>query len=285
MTVRIFDRRRAERFAQLLDEAAGRRRRHARSREDDELVALAAVSERLAGIAVDTRPDPEFRAGLRASLMARIEREGIGATAVPDDAADRIPAQRGTPSRPSPLRNPRVRAAVVVALAAGPIAVSGISAASGDAIPGDPLYGIKRSTESAKLAFTGSQVSRGRLYLDFARTRMDEAGSIQGDQAAVVSALGDMDRETRQGVKLLTAAAVASRDASALDLVDAFVAQQRDGVDRLSNHLIGPARSDALAYRLLLDKVKDRSVELRRSLPCAASVRHEDELGPQPVGC
>ena len=47
MNASLFDRARAERFAQLMDEANGGRRHHARSRLDDELAELVATSQRL----------------------------------------------------------------------------------------------------------------------------------------------------------------------------------------------------------------------------------------------
>ena len=48
------------------------------------------------------------------------------------------------------------------------MAVSGMSAASENAMPGDALYGVKRSTERAQLALASSEVNRGQLFLDFA---------------------------------------------------------------------------------------------------------------------
>ena len=41
---------------------------------------------------------------------------------------------------------------------------------------GATSYNVKRSTERAQLALAGSDVSRGKLYLEFAGSRLDEAG-------------------------------------------------------------------------------------------------------------
>lgn len=81
MATRLWHKRRAGRFARLLDEADGHRRcRRAPSPHDDELAALMSLRHRL----VETPPpelDPESRTGLRAMLVATAEREGVGSTA------------------------------------------------------------------------------------------------------------------------------------------------------------------------------------------------------------
>ncbi|MEV1145220.1 hypothetical protein AB0I76_16260, partial [Micromonospora sp. NPDC049799] len=87
----LFSRRRAERFAQLLDEANGGRRHHVRSRADDQLTALVAVGRRLGAAVPTVEVEPDFRTSLRAMLVATAEREGIGApAATPEPAARRL---------------------------------------------------------------------------------------------------------------------------------------------------------------------------------------------------
>src|SRR4029450_7474125 len=122
-------------------------------------------------------------------------------------------------------RRIRARGAIVIGVAAGAMAVSGISAASENASPGDALYGVKRSTERAQLAMAGSDVTRGQLSLDFARTRLTEAAALAGT-GAFAGVLNDMDADTRQGVKLLTESAVARKDPAPLNRVVGFVAAQ-----------------------------------------------------------
>jgi len=76
-----FQRRRAERFAELLDETSATRRRHVRSAVDHNLTALVSLSRRVGTLRVAVAVDRGFRADLRARLLARIGREGIGVTA------------------------------------------------------------------------------------------------------------------------------------------------------------------------------------------------------------
>ena len=288
MIASVFHRRRAERFAQLIDEASGGRRHHVRSAVDGDLTELVAVHQRLSDLPVRVEAHPEFRAGLRAMLLATIEREGIGTTAVaPEPETGRKWVRPGSRRRPAGARPPmarrtKARGAIVIGLAAGTLALSGMSAASGDAIPGDPLYSVKRSTEKAQLALAGSDTSRGQLYLEFARTRLDEAEAVRADVAGLSGVLDDMDNETRQGVRLLTAAAMDRKDGAALDQVDTFAGAQRAATARLREGLTGPARSRANASLTLLDDILNRSKDLRKVLKCGtAATGSPDALGPQ----
>jgi hypothetical protein len=284
----VFHRRRAERLAQLLDEAKGARRHHTRTTLDDSLSDLVSVGRRLGELPVRVEAQQEFRDGLRSMLMATIEREGIGATAT---APEPEPARRTglrslrrpAGSRPAVSRRTRTRGAIVVGLAAGTLALSGMSAASGDAMPGDTLYSVKRSTEKAQLALAGSDTSRGQLYLEFARTRLDEAQAVK-DPTGLSSVLDDMDGETLEGVRLLTATAVNRKDTTALDAIDGFVTNQRGAAERLKTGASGDARTRATKSVTLLDEIDRRSKALRPLVKCGApAVTAPDTLGPVPV--
>jgi hypothetical protein len=282
----VFHRRRAERFAQLLDEAAHSRPQGLRSTDDEDLAGLVDVGQRLSRIDLGASADPEFRTDLRAMLMATIERDGIGASAVEPDAIAE-PARRQVAARSMlawiPVRSRRARGAVVVGLTIGTIAVAGMSAMSGDAKPGDALYGMKRSTERAQLALSGSEQGRGQLHLEFAKTRIDEATTGRGDVATVLAA---MDEETRQGVRLLTTAAVDRRDPASLDTLDTFVAQQHHTLAGLLGSVDGDARIRTIDSLQLLDEVKKRVDGLRGSLSCADMTSSAgDQLGPIPGAC
>jgi hypothetical protein len=282
----VFHRRRAERFAQLLDEAGGGRRHHVRSRLDAQLAELVAIGHQTATLRPDVELDPEFRVGLRALLVATAEREGIGRTA--QEAAEPAPAGRGgrrTPVPATPSRG-RTRGAVIIGVAVGAIAVSGMSAASENAVPGDALYGVKRSTERAQLALASSDVTRGQLYLDFAHTRVAEAAAVRRDSDGFASVLDDMDTDTRQGVKLLTTAAVVRRDPAALEAITSFVTMQRLELGDLLDRVSPTNRSRTLRSLELLDDVIKRADGLRAGLSCGTSPSAgSDRLGPKPRQC
>jgi hypothetical protein len=166
------------------------------------------------------------------------------------------------------------------------LAVSGISAASTHAMPGDTLYGVKRSTERAELAFAGSDHDRGQLYLGFARTRLAEAKAVSASAASFAQVLRDMDADTRQGVKLLTTTAVDRQDPSALDTVDAFVADQQSGAGDVLDRVNGASRARLLGSLDLLEQVAQRAQRLREALTCGITASNgRDALGPRPGSC
>jgi hypothetical protein len=287
----IFHRRRAERFAQLLDEANGGRRHHVRSAVDDDLAELVAVGNRVSALqrSVDVQVDPEFRVGLRAMLVAAAEREAMGASGdgqvTIDLEAFRAAAQAG--ARPAPTaRRLRTRGAIIVGVACGAIAVSGMSAASENAVPGDALYGVKRSTERAQLALASSDLTKGQLFLDFAGTRLEEARAVDDAGGAFVRVLSDMDANTTQGVRLLTTTAIQRRDPAALDAISAFLKSQRPAITDMMVESPVAEFDRAAESAKLLATIDERVSELRASLICGeGEAPGSDALGPLPFAC
>lgn len=284
MTSSLRHRRRADRFAQLLDEASGGRRQHLRTPMDEELAELVALRHELVGTGAGPEADPEFRTGLRAMLIATAEREGIGHIATLAQAPAHHGAFARAPRAARTARGPRARTAVVAGVAVGAVAFTGMSTASENAVPGDPLYGVKRSTERAQLALASSDVGRGQLYLGFARTRLVEARTIASDRDRVFD---DMDRDTSQGVRLLTATATNRQDRAALDAIDDFTTGQRDALRELSEEVTGADQARLTTSQELLEAIEERTAQLRQSLrdcggPSATSI---DSLGPVPQAC
>jgi len=65
-------------------------------------------------------------------------------------------------------------AAALVAVVLG----SGAVAASGSALPGDPLYGLKRTVEDVRLQSASSPTQRGELQHEFEQRRVGEANEL-----------------------------------------------------------------------------------------------------------
>ncbi|MEU8424375.1 DUF5667 domain-containing protein [Micromonospora sp. NPDC048835] len=282
----LFSRRRAERFAQLLDEANGARRHHVRSRVDGQLAPLVAVGQRLSVDPPAVEVDQDFRTGLRAMLLATAERERLGSTPAAVDEPATATTARGRLLPAVTARRARARGAILVGIAAGAIAVSGISAASENAVPGDALYGMKRSTERAQLALASSDISRGQLFLDFARTRVGEAAKLRGDRIGYSAVLDDMDADSRQGVRLLTSAAVQRAEPGSLDTLNAFVSSQRRAVRGLLDESTRVDRERTQRSLLLLDSIRERSDDLRAAIACGLPApAASDALGPAPNAC
>jgi hypothetical protein len=287
----FLDRRSAERFAELLDETTGGHRHHVRGQTDEQLAELVAIGHSLSGAGSEVQVEPEFRAGLRAMLVATAERDGVGRAALPEtEPGDSTATRAGRAGRglfgKGSGRRIRARGAIVIGVAAGAMAVSGISAASENAAPGDALYGVKRSTERAQLAMAGSDLTRGQLSLDFARNRLAEATALPGDNARFGDVLDDMDNDSRQGVRLLTGSAVARRDKTPLSTVDTFVTGQLGRLSPALGKLSPDNRERAVASMNLLDDVHQRAEDLRAGLACGTvSPTGTDALGPKLRGC
>jgi hypothetical protein len=297
------ERRRADRLDELLRYAANGRRQHRDTELDAELKPLADFAMALQGSPAPA-PTEDFRAGLRAMLLAKIEREGIGATASAGSGAATRPARTKTvladnearlplnrrhlvhpattpPAGPvRPVRgNGRTRAAILIGVTAGALALSGVSLASTDSVPGDPLYSVKRSSEHAQLVLAGSDAGRGQLHLDFAKSRLVESRSVPAD--AVDRVLVDMDNEVRAGVRMLLASALENHDGGAVDTVMAFLSQQRTELTQLRLDL--PAAAGHLRASLdLLRDIETRANQVRAAIAGGCDNTRSDELGPKP---
>ena len=230
---------------------------------------------------VNGAPTESFKQELRAQLLATAEREGIGDTPRQSGAK-----ARHLTGRPRLLAaRPRARGAIVIGVAAGTLALSGVSVASGDAIPGDTLYGMKRSTEKAQLALAGSDLSRGQLYLEFARTRLQEAHAVLANEIDFIGALREMDNETRQGVRILITAASGQHDTTSLDAIDRFVTGQRLLVAQMLNRSGTLGQQQVTQSLELLTFVEQRSKATRVALACGVAPTGNDTLGPVPGKC
>jgi hypothetical protein len=273
------DRGRAERFASLLEGRAN----HSGS---EQLAALVAVGSTLRRLPLNGDIDPEFRDRLRGRLLAVATVRPAVEPGVREPGArepgPREPVTAGRRGR----RLPR-RAAVLGGVVLSLMTVCGVVTASTGAVPGSPLYGIKQATESAQLALTGSESARGELQLGFARTRLGEARKIHGNQGQLLTTLGDMDRSTRYGSRLLTGVAVGDQDRAPLDAIDAFIHRQRPGVVALLPTVRDPRSHAAAASSLgLLDRLRTRVSDLRSTLHCPATGQPAtDDLGPLPGTC
>jgi Domain of unknown function (DUF5667) len=261
--------RREQRFAELVDEAAGR---HRRTDLDPELAPLVTLATRLGGSGLRASPREEYRLGLRAMLQATIDREGIGATAViPAQRTRSGPAGNSSPTNPGARRR-RTRIAVLIGVS-GALALSGVSQASVNAQPGDPLYSVKRSAERAQLALAGSDVTRGKLLFDYANTRLQEG------------VLADMNAQSAEGFRLLASDVVDRHSQSSLTMLEDLVRQQQDRFAKVGAALQADTRWQT-STAVLKDE-SDRLQLLRSWLAgrCGPVLKPPDAYGPVPTDC
>ena len=129
--------------------------------ERDQLIELLRLSVDLGGLAPSgPSADPAFRLRARNRMLAA--------------AAQRRRARRWNPLDALPRSAARLTFAGALAVA---VLVGGLTsaAASGNSLPGDPLYPIKLGVERAQLAITFDAAARARLHARFADVRLSEA--------------------------------------------------------------------------------------------------------------
>nr|WP_222109605.1 DUF5667 domain-containing protein [Streptomyces cupreus] len=195
--------------------------------EQGRLLALAS------GLGELPKPemDPEVKVVQRAQLVAAMEAmllEGSGGGADSSVPEQRSRRARGA-HRASPLGKLRPRSRLTKGLAAGGLSVGvaagafgGVAAASGDALPGDSLYGLKRGIEDFKRGLADGDSERGQVFLDQASTRLSEArrlmergrsGHLDHESLGEIRrALSGMHHDASEGHRLLSAAYAADPD-------------------------------------------------------------------------
>ena len=123
--------------------------------------------------------------------------------------------RRSRSERPGHRRAALLGAAAAAAL----VALAGTGTfASQDALPGDPMYGVKRVAESTGYALTFGEQAKARRHLEQAQRRLDEVeGMVTRDQAAraggapvepadqelVRSTMQEFDTDANEGSRLL----------------------------------------------------------------------------------
>ncbi|MFI6446269.1 DUF5667 domain-containing protein [Kitasatospora sp. NPDC050543] len=214
MTANVLEHRRAKAFAEAL-EAHQVEHRSDTGPAEGALERGAAMATMIAmadslGALPGPQLDADVRTVQRARLMAAFEQAFAGGPAVT------VPRQRRHRVAKALPRGRWSRRFAIGGLVAG-IAVgsfAGAAAASGNALPGDTLYGMKRGLEGLQLGFAGSDSERGALLLDQASTRLGEAQGLIGRAGSpsalspdtveqVRRALADMHTEAIKGRELL----------------------------------------------------------------------------------
>jgi hypothetical protein len=203
-------------------------RRHPADR--DELIGMLRLSIDLSALGAPAA-DPAFRLRARNRMLAL--------------AAERRQLRTRRPF--STLPRPVVRLAIAGAFAVA-LAVGGLTAAaaSGNSVPGDPLYGVKLGAERVQLALTLDSASRARLQLHFADVRLDEAQRLfsLGRTEEAVRLVNQYDAAVALFNHSVAATALDNR---AVDDLYRLVQERQEQQDARLNALAGSlnARGDA----------------------------------------
>ncbi|HEU0130602.1 MAG TPA: DUF5667 domain-containing protein [Mycobacteriales bacterium] len=267
----------------------------ASARRDPALAPLLALAQGLQTVPLAAAPD--FRDSLRQRLLAV-------ATVAPAPVEVPSPLERAR----TWVEGWRVQKAISVMAAsmAAVVGLTGVSVAASRSLPGDALYGVKRTAEGVQVSLARNDVNRGKRHLQHAETRLHEVGDLVGSDVAlapppapgdagpitvafggskserVSSALRAMDADTRTGTKLLFDAYVADRDEDVLRVVRDFSLRQRDRLNSLIDELPADAHDEAQAALALVGDLNVRATQLLSVGACGDQCAPVKPPAPRP---
>lgn len=163
-------------------------------RELKELLEAAATVKSAYPGYPELRPSKLYAKTARAEFLSAIE-NGVPATPRP-----RVREAQTTKSNLFIINSFYRKALLSSAAAAAAIVIAagGLVYASGDSMPGSPLYGLKRATEKARLAVTFNEESRAKLHYGLAQKRIDEAKSMA--KSGKDSEVAGISREAKESL-------------------------------------------------------------------------------------
>ncbi|MFD0199344.1 MULTISPECIES: DUF5667 domain-containing protein [Saccharothrix] len=245
--------------------------------EGDEFADELAVVALLRKAAVTAGPDEEAKARMRARVL--------GAAPAPPTKLDQPVRERRTGAR----------GRLVVALAAALcllFSLAGMSLLlSRDALPGDALYGVKRTAESASLGLTFDEESKGYKRLEFAAARVAEIETMVdryresggGPLGGYLTALTDFDADAEAGSRVL-AALGSNSDQRALEELRDWAEAQTTRLTELRVSLPPEAADRAGTSLDLLARIAERASALRARADCGSVTSGQvDQVGPLPA--
>jgi Domain of unknown function (DUF5667) len=241
---RPLTRRHAEQFAALLEGSSST------TVADPALASLAAIAGSLRVAGTVTGPpglEPQFRAALRQRLVAVASVQAADPGLAAAGPRERAAAVVGSRSRQ--------RLAALAGTIAIATSVAGVAVAASRSLPGDPFYGVKKATESVQLWTARGDLAKGKRHLEFARTRLAEAGKLPSSSSHLASTLAAMNSQTAQGSHELIAAYQSSKSTEPLADLTRFSEQQYVGLTQLATTLPAALRRQDVASIAVLSSV------------------------------
>lgn len=319
--------RQRERFARAVEPSPETGQAH-----DPKLAGELAVVMMLQRSAAATAPDRDARARMRAKVLAQLVAdntarrvaERAGAESWPPDFepdTDGSPARKPSPvprtkpgptSKPSPTPRPKpapptkpaqrrkrlstTRGRVAISLAAAfclLLVLSGMTLLlSSNALPGDPLYGVRRTVEAATLGLTSGDEAKGLKSLtygadvvtsiqDLAARYPDLKDSPVGDY---LTGFADFDSYARSGTADLTSYATSNND-GVLSTLDDWATQQASRIQQVQPSLPSKAELKAEDSMALLRRIIQRADAISARDSCyTITSGTPDDLGVMPAG-
>jgi hypothetical protein len=285
--------RQRERFARAVDASP-----EADQASDPKLAGELAVVMMLRRSADATAPDKAARDRMRAALFEQLGAEEP-APPTPSPAPGKRPATASRPPGPShstrPGRRSSARGRLAIALGAAfcvVLALSGMTLLlSRHALPGDALYGVRRTVESATLGLTSGDNGKGLKHLEFAADRIGDIESLaqrypdarDSPVGDYLTAFADFDADARAGTTDLTSYATNHGD-GVLTTLGQWAAQQAARIARADPALPPAAHTQAVLSTQLLSRIVQRAKAVAARNDCfTITSGATDDLGVVPA--
>ena len=214
----------------------------------------------------------EFVAELRTRLMG---------------AADSLLSPTDQPARPAKVirlspgvrrHNRRLAIATAAFVVVG--GTAGVAAAAENALPGDPLYPIKRGIESAQVSMNSSDAAKGHDLISQATTRLHEVDGLMSDgdsTSRINHTLASFQRSATSGADLLFVAYQRDGDPEDLAALRGTFQQQTDLLKSLGAQAPATSQPDfAAATALLADLDQQARVLCGNCGPSTGSTNFTD---------
>ncbi|WP_132111492.1 DUF5667 domain-containing protein [Actinocrispum wychmicini] len=244
-------------------------------------------AERFARAVESRTSDPEFDAEL--AIVAALRDIDVK----PDDLARARMRKRVLNAARPAVSSRRGRFAVALAAALALVfALAGMSfLLSKDALPGDALYGVKKTAEAASMGLTFGDQPKALKRLEFAAARVDEMTKLaelhpdlgNAPVGGYLTALTDFDNDTSQASRQLIALSTRG-DLQQLNTLKVWSGQQDGRLAALDPRLPIQARDKERESRQLLVRIADRVTALLGRVECyQITTGASDDIGLLPA--
>jgi hypothetical protein len=173
-------------------------------------------------------------------------------------------------------------AAAIMALAVA----GGGALFSQNALPGDSLYGVKQTTESALVGLTPGQGNKAQRQLDYATTRLDEVQKLNTQAASperasdISQALRGFDEQTQAGSRMW----LASHQPTGTSRLAKWAQAQSERLSAMRSSMPAAAQPDADHSMRVLEDLRTRAQSLSNRQGCdSVTSGKADQLGPLPA--
>lgn len=242
-------RRHADEFDRLVE--AARRGTPSPGPVPAELAELATFAAGLAETPA-VAPRPAFSADLRERLMAAAATELVPA----DDVTKRLTVR----TNPAARRRHERRLTVGIASLAIVGASAGTALASQGALPGEPLYPVKRAIENVRTGFTPGDSGKGSSLLSDADTRLSEVSKLSrgsSDKSGqITDTLNAFAEQAKKASDLLLTNYQQNNDRASIQKLQQFTSNSIDQLTVLEPLLPDSAKqalTDAAQTVLMID--------------------------------